>query len=84
VSPSGQIIGVDYDTEMIVEAEQRAQKTGASTWVIHKSADSIKLPMESNYFDVYCAERLFQHLLDPAKALSEIVRVIKSGGWIVV
>jgi ubiquinone/menaquinone biosynthesis C-methylase UbiE len=84
VSLSGQIIGVDYDTVMVAEAEQRAQKAGVSAWVIHKYADAIELPFESNYFDACRAERLFQHLLDPVKALSEMVRVTKSGGWIVV
>jgi ubiquinone/menaquinone biosynthesis C-methylase UbiE len=84
VGPSGQIIGVDSDTKMIAEAEQRAQKAGISAWVIHKCADAIELPFESNYFDACRAERLFEHLLDPAKALSEMVRVTKSDGWIVV
>jgi ubiquinone/menaquinone biosynthesis C-methylase UbiE len=84
VSTSGQIIGVDYDTKMIAEAEQRAQKAGVSDWVIHKCADAIELPFESDYFDACRAERLFEHLLNPAKALSEMVRVTKSGGWIVV
>jgi ubiquinone/menaquinone biosynthesis C-methylase UbiE len=83
VSPSGQIIGVDYDTMMIAEAEQRAEKAGVSDWVIHKCADAVELPFESDYFDACRAERLFEHLLDPAKALSEMVRVTKSGGWIV-
>jgi ubiquinone/menaquinone biosynthesis C-methylase UbiE len=84
VSPSGQIIGVDYDAKMIAEAEQRAQKAGVSGWVIHKCADAIELPFESNYFDACRSERLFEHLLDPANALSEMVRVTKSDGWIVV
>jgi ubiquinone/menaquinone biosynthesis C-methylase UbiE len=84
VSPSGQIIGVDYDTMMIAEAKQRAQKAGVSDWVIHKCADANELPFESDYFDACRAERLFEHLLNPAKALSEMVRVTKSGGWIVV
>jgi ubiquinone/menaquinone biosynthesis C-methylase UbiE len=69
---------------MIAEAEQRAQKAGVSDWVIHKCADAIELPFESDYFDACRAERLFEHLLNPAKALSEMVRVTKSGGWIVV
>jgi ubiquinone/menaquinone biosynthesis C-methylase UbiE len=84
VSPSGQIIGVDFDAKMIAEAEQRAQKAGVSAWVIHKSADANELPFESDHFDACRAERLFEHLLNPAKALSEMVRVTKSGGWIVV
>jgi ubiquinone/menaquinone biosynthesis C-methylase UbiE len=84
VTPSGRIVGVDYDENMIAEAEQRAQKAGVSGWVIHKCADAIELPFESNYFDACRSERLFEHLLDPAKALSEIVRVTKSDGWIVV
>lgn len=84
VGPSGQIIGVDNDNMMIAEAEQRAQKAGVSDWVIHKTADALELPFESDYFDACRAERLFEHLLNPAKALSEMVRVTKSGGWIVV
>ena len=84
VSPSGQIIGVDYDEKMIVEAKQRSQKAGVSSWVIHKCANANELPFESDYFDACRAERLFEHLLDPAKALSEMVRVTKSSGWIVV
>ena len=84
VSPSGQIIGVDYDEKMIVEAEQRAQKAGVSAWVIHKCANANELPFESDYFDSCRAERLFEHLLNPVKALSEMVRVTKSSGWIVV
>jgi ubiquinone/menaquinone biosynthesis C-methylase UbiE len=84
VTPSGQVNGVDYDENMIAEAEQRAQKAGVSDWVIHKRADAIELPFESDYFDACRAERLFEHLLNPAKALSEMVRVTKSGGRIVV
>jgi ubiquinone/menaquinone biosynthesis C-methylase UbiE len=84
VRPSGQIIGVDYDAEMIAEAEKRAQNARVSAWVIHKCADANELPFESDYFDASRAERLFEHLLDPAKALSEMVRVTKPGGWIVV
>ncbi len=84
VGSSGQVIGVDSDAEMIAEADQRALKAGVSAWVTHKHADAITLPFESNYFDACRSERLFIHLLDPAKALSEMVRVTKSGGWIVV
>jgi ubiquinone/menaquinone biosynthesis C-methylase UbiE len=84
VSPSGQVIGVDYDPKMITEAEQRVKKAGVCDWVIHKCADANELPFESDYFDACRAERLFEHLLDPAKAFSEMVRVSKSGGWIVV
>jgi SAM-dependent methyltransferase len=84
VSASGTVIGLDYDKEMIAEAEQRAQKARVSGWVIHKCADANELPFESDYFDSCRSERLFEHLLNPVKALSEMVRVTKSGGWIVV
>jgi SAM-dependent methyltransferase len=44
----------------------------------------MSLPFESGYFDSSRSERLFQHLSSPDQALSEMVRVTKSGGWIVV
>ena len=45
VGVSGQIVGVDYDAEMIAEADQRALKAGVSAWVTHKRADAIALPI---------------------------------------
>jgi len=83
VGKSGQVIGVDYDAEMIAEAEKRAQKAEVNGWVIHKRADATILPFDSDYFDSCRCERLFLHLHEPMKALSEMIRVTKSGGWIV-
>jgi ubiquinone/menaquinone biosynthesis C-methylase UbiE len=79
----GQVIGIDYDADMIAEAEKRALEAGVSAWVVHKHADALALPFESDYFDACRSERSFQHLHDPVKALSEMARVTKSGGWIV-
>ena len=84
VGPSGQVVGVDHDPDMIAEADQRALKAGVSARVQHKRADATALPFDSNYFDACRSERVFPHLLDPAKALSEMARVTKPGGWVVV
>ncbi|MHC4192432.1 MAG: methyltransferase domain-containing protein [Planctomycetota bacterium] len=84
VSSTGQVVGVDYDPAMIAEAEQRAEKAGVSAWVKYEQADVASLPFEPDYFDSSRSERLFQHLLNPEQALSEMTRVTKSGGWIVV
>jgi ubiquinone/menaquinone biosynthesis C-methylase UbiE len=83
VGPSGKVYGVDYDQAMIDEADQRADKAGVSGWVKHQRANSGSLPFESNTFDACRSERLFQHLLDPERSLSEMTRVTKPGGWIV-
>ena len=80
----GQVVGVDYDEEMIAEADRSAADAGAKRCVKHVQADATALPFESNEFDSCRSERLLQHLLDPAQALSEMIRVTKPGGWIVV
>jgi SAM-dependent methyltransferase len=84
VGPSGRVVGVDHDAEMIAEAERRARETGVSAWVTHEQADATALSYPADYFDACRCERLFEHLRDPARALSEMVRVTRSGGWIVV
>ena len=80
----GQVVGVDYDEAMISEADQRAEKAGISAWVRHDHADATSLPFESGYFDSSRSERLFQHLPNQEQALTEIIRVTKSGGRVVV
>ena len=84
VGQTGQVFGVDSDQAMIDEAEQRADKSGVGAWVKHQCADSGSLPFDTNTFDACRSERLFQHLLNPRQTLSEMVRVTKTGGWIVV
>jgi ubiquinone/menaquinone biosynthesis C-methylase UbiE len=84
VGPTGQVFGVDYDQAMIDEAEQRANSEGIAAWVKHKRADSNALPFDTNYFDAARSERVFLHLSNPERTLSDMVRVTKSGGWIVV
>jgi ubiquinone/menaquinone biosynthesis C-methylase UbiE len=84
VGNTGQVVGVDYDEAMIAEADQRAVEAGVSAWVAHRHAGATALPFESATFDSSRSERLFQHLPDPDPALSEMVRVTRSGGWVVV
>ncbi len=83
VGPEGRVVGVDYDQAMVDEADNRARESGAGAWVKHQQADASVLPFESNTFDSCRSERLFQHLLDPALTVAELVRVIKSGGRVV-
>ena len=84
VGANGQVIGGDYDEAMIAEAEQRAEQACVNTWVKHNRVDAMSLPFENDYFDSCRSERLFQHLINPAQALSEMTRVTKPGGWVVV
>src|SRR5664279_1619441 len=61
-----------------------APLAGVNTWVRHQRADAMSMPFEADYFDSCRSERLFQHLPNPAQALSEMIRVTKPGGWVVV
>jgi ubiquinone/menaquinone biosynthesis C-methylase UbiE len=84
VQASGQVIGIDFDEEMIIRADKYAEAAGVKDRVLHRYADALQLPFETNVFDSCRSERLFQHLVEPERALSEMVRVTKPGGWIVV
>lgn len=84
VGSTGEVRGVDYDEEMIAEAEKHAENMSVNDWVSHKQADAKSLPYEAEYFDACRSERLFQHLLNPAAVLAEMDRVTKIRGWIVV
>jgi len=69
---------------MVDEAERLTAQAGVAGWVKHKCADSVSLPFDASTFDSCRSERLFQHLLEPERALSEMIRVTKTDGFIVV
>jgi ubiquinone/menaquinone biosynthesis C-methylase UbiE len=84
VGETGKVVGVDYDPGMIDAAQQKAEAAGVSSYVTHEVHEATQLPYADNTFDSCRSERVFQHLLEPEKALAELVRVTKPGGWIVI
>jgi len=75
------VVGVDVSETMIEVARER---TGDRTDVHFEVADASSLPLGDRSVDGYRAERLFQHLADPAAAISEARRVLRPGGQICV
>jgi len=71
-------IGVDA-SQVIVDAAQR--RFPAHRFTV---ADATDLPFASGTLQWYRAERLYQHLSDPAAAITEAKRVLAPGGRIVI
>jgi SAM-dependent methyltransferase len=70
------IVGVDADREALAEA----QKLGIETrWADLDDA----LPFEDGTFDVVVAGELLEHLRDPRRVVSEVLRVLRSDGTFV-
>ena len=83
VGPSGHVVGLDKDPEMINVADQRALQAGLDGRIRHQLGEARHIPYPDGYFDACRAERMLMHLADPADAIAELKRVLKPGGWLV-
>jgi SAM-dependent methyltransferase len=72
-----EVVGVDSSVAMVEEARGRGL-AGAQV------ADAHALPFDADLFDGAWADRTFQHLADPVRAMAELARVIRPGGPVVV
>jgi ubiquinone/menaquinone biosynthesis C-methylase UbiE len=77
VGSSGLAIGVDSSRAMIAEARRRT-RIGLEVEFIVGDAERLDLARDS--FNACRADRVMQHLADPARALAEMVRVATPGG----
>lgn len=78
------IVGIDHDYQMLKKAAQhfRQHRPTGRVSLIHGGADA--LPFSNNHFDSCRSERLFMHLKDPEKVLSEMKRVVKPNGIVAI
>ncbi len=82
VGPAGSVTGTDFCPEMLESAPEKSRKTGLKiTWEI---ADVMDLPYEDDRFDISSIAFGIRNVDDPVIALSEMARVVKSGGKVVV
>jgi ubiquinone/menaquinone biosynthesis C-methylase UbiE len=79
----GSAIGLDLTPAMLEQARAAQEKRGIEgvKWVQGDAAD---LPFPDDAFTLVTCSAAFHHFADPAKVLSEMARVCRAGGRIVV
>lgn len=79
VGPSGRVIGVDQDPQMVATA--RARTAERPTIQVHQ-ADAHRLTLEAHSVDRARIDRVLMHVKDPATVLAELHRVLRPGGML--
>ena len=82
VGPEGYVMGTDFCAPMIEHAPEKAEQKNLS--VDFEVADAMDLPYESDRFDIASIAFGIRNVDDPATALREMARVVKTGGIVVV
>jgi ubiquinone/menaquinone biosynthesis C-methylase UbiE len=75
--------GIDVDGRLVEEAEDRARASGLAEHLQFQTGPSDVLPYRDEIFDVTVGELGLAAHCDPMDAVSELVRVTKPGGHIV-
>jgi SAM-dependent methyltransferase len=81
IGGSGSVAAIDSSRTLIKNACKRSIDTDSIHYFM---ADACQLPFSNGVFDGARADRVLQHIADPRKAFSEMVRVVRSKGRLVV
>jgi len=77
--PTGMVTGIDLVPEMLAKAKENARLAGVDNALFQESGAE-QLPFSDNSFDVVISNGVFNLVVDKAKALGEVLRVLKPGG----
>jgi len=80
VGPSGRVVGIDASEAMITHARDRC----GESLIEFEVGDAVALEFDDACFDAVRAERVVQHMGDPATAIAEMARVVRPGGRVFV
>lgn len=74
---------LDMTTAMLAVGKSEAEKQGFCN-ISFVQGDAEKLPFSDNSFDIVISRLAFHHFSDPKRCFSEMARVLKTGGKLVV
>lgn len=77
VGPAGSVVGTDKSATFVDEARRR---TAGAAAVEFRQADATALPFEDESFDAVHVHRVLMYVPDPARAVAEVLRVLRPGG----
>ena len=78
---ASEVVGVDFSPENIRNAVAINSRYVKSESVSFELADIRKLPFPDDSFDVVFSNGVVHHLPDPSAGVTELLRVLKPGGW---
>jgi len=76
------VIGLDYSEKLINIARRYNKKF--KTKIIFKKGDIRKMPFKKSYFDIVLSPGTIEHVPETEKTLSELSRVIKKNGYLMI
>ena len=79
-----QVTGVDFSAEMLAKARNKVETLGLNQVVALRQMDARKLEFPDNSFNVVAAMHVLSVVPEPEKVMSEIARVLKPGGRVVI
>ena len=79
VGPEGEVVGIDMIPAMLKRAKENLQRTDFKN-VTFLEASAEKLPVPNEDFNVVISNGVFNLIPGKVKALSEVYRVLKPGG----
>ena len=78
--PAAQLLGLDLEEPHLEKARARCAQFGER--VKFQQGDAYALPCADGEFDLVVNRHVLQAVSDPRRALEEMVRVLKPGGWL--
>ncbi|MFB6221031.1 MAG: methyltransferase domain-containing protein [Halolamina sp.] len=89
IDPAGTVVGIDASRAMVETARERTREAGErgideAADTVFSVGDATGLPFRDDAFDGARSDRVLQHLPAPQEAFSELVRVSRPGGRVVV
>lgn len=84
VGPDGAIIALDPSPSMRTVASDDVRRRGLDDRVLVTDGDAIALPLEQGELDGAVAVQVLEHVTDVAAALTELHRVLRPGGRLLV
>jgi ubiquinone/menaquinone biosynthesis C-methylase UbiE len=84
IGSQGKIVGIDLSDGMLAMAREKTLRKGLQGQIEFLKMDAESLEFPDNSFDAAISLYALHHFPNPGKALSEINRVLKPGGSVVV